>query len=105
MQQAAHDLTADRIRQAARGAAAARDELNELAQALAAARSALAQPQLAELLKLEEQLAQLMEQAQRTQGVSADRKAELEQKWQGLAEKLARFAQADRRLADAHERM
>ncbi|HET6882034.1 MAG TPA: hypothetical protein VFI31_17840 [Pirellulales bacterium] len=105
MRQAADDLKADRTRQAARGAASARDELNELAQALAAVRAAQSQPQLAELLKLEEQFAQLVQQAQRLQGASPNQQGELPQKWQELAEKLARVAQLDRRLADALEHM
>ncbi|MGH7138838.1 MAG: DUF4175 family protein, partial [Pirellulales bacterium] len=100
MQHAALDLEAGRSAQAARRADDARDQMNELARALVAARGGFAQPQLAELLKLEEQLAQLIEQVQRAEG-SAGGKGELKRKWDAVAEKLTRLAESDRRLAAA----
>ncbi|RPI89979.1 MAG: DUF4175 family protein, partial [Planctomycetaceae bacterium] len=102
MRQAAGELQSGRSAQAATKAGEARDQMNELAQALGAARGAFAQPQLQELLALEEQLAQLMQQAQRAKG---NQKAELEQKWQALAEKLDRVAAGDQRLAGALDKM
>jgi hypothetical protein len=105
MRQAAHDLEGDRQRQAAQGAAQARDEANELAKTLGIVRGELAQPRLEELLRLEEQLAQLVQQAQRAQEAKLNQQAELAQKWQALAEKLGRLAEADRRLAAALDRM
>lgn len=105
MRQAAQDLERDRQRQAAHGAAQARDAASELAKALGIARGELAQPRLEELLKLEEQLAQLVQHAQRAQEAKGNQKPELERKWQELAEKLGRLAEADRRLAAALDRM
>lgn len=105
MTQAAQDLESDRAAQAARDAAEARDRMNELAAALGAARGRFAQPQLEELLKLEEQLAQLIQQAQRAKEATSGQLAEAERKWQALAEKLARMARTDQRLADALDRL
>ena len=98
MRQAASELTAGRASEAARSAAAARDDLHQLERALGTARGEFAQPQLQELLALEEQLAQLLQQAERQDDA---RTAELQQKWQRLSERLDRMAQADRRLAEA----
>ena len=98
MRQAAQELAAQRPTQAAQSAAEARDDLQHLAQTLGAARGAFAQPQLQELLALEEQLAQLLKQAERAED---PRTAEVTQKWQTLADRLDRLATGDRRLADA----
>jgi septal ring factor EnvC (AmiA/AmiB activator) len=98
MRQAARQLASGPSPQAAQGAAEARDDLRQLAQALGGARGAFAQPQLQELLALEEQLAQLLQQIARGDEARA---AELQRKWQDLAAKLDRLAAADRRLAQA----
>ena len=98
MRQAAEALAAQRPAQAARSAADARDDLRQLAETLGTARGEFAQPQLQELLALEEQLAQLLKQAERT---DEPRPAGLPQKWQSLADRLDRLAAGDRRLAEA----
>jgi hypothetical protein len=98
MRQAARQLASGPSPQAAHAAAEARDDLRQLTQALGAARGAFAQPQLQELLALEEQLAQLLQQVARGDDARA---AELQRKWQDLAGKLDRLAAGDRRLAEA----
>ncbi|MFN7803031.1 MAG: hypothetical protein ACK5TO_03400, partial [Planctomycetaceae bacterium] len=97
MRQAASQLASGSSTQGAQAAAEARDDLRQLAQALGAARGAFAQPQLQELLALEEQLAQLLQQVQRD---DEGRTAEAQRKWQDLATKLDRLAAGDHRLAE-----
>jgi hypothetical protein len=65
LRQTADDLQAGRQAAAKQGAAAAAMELEQLARGLRDARAEYSQPQLQELVSLEEQLAQLLEQLQR----------------------------------------
>lgn len=100
MRQAANDLQAERKVQAGRAVAEARERLNELSRSLATARSEYAQPQLKELIALEEQLAQLIEQAKHAHEQS-QKAASAGQKWSGLEKRLDALAAGDRRLAEA----
>ncbi len=101
MNQTAEDLKAQRTTAAGRGAAEALQRLQELSQSLSAARGEFAQPQLKELLALEEQLAQLQEQLKRAQNKGDDSAAAAGQKWQQLEARLDKLATADQRLAEA----
>ncbi|MEJ7592914.1 MAG: hypothetical protein WKF77_15305 [Planctomycetaceae bacterium] len=101
MNQTADDLQAQRIAAAGRGAAEALQRLQELSKSLGAARGELAQPQLKELLALEEQLAQLQEQMKRAQSKGDDSAAAAGQKWQQLEARLDKLATADQRLTEA----
>lgn len=101
MNQTAEDLKAQRTTAAVRGAAEALQRLQELSQSLSAARGEFAQPQLKELLALEEQLAQLQEQLKRAQNKGDDSAAAAGQKWQQLEARLDKLATADQRLAKA----
>ncbi len=100
MRQAADDLQADRPAQAGRGVTAARERLNELGRSLKVARSEYAQPQLKELIALEEQLAQLIEQAKRAQE-HGNKSSAAEQKWNDLEKRLDSLADGDKRLAES----
>ncbi len=100
MRQAADDLQAERPAQAGRGVTAARERLNELGRSLRSARSEYAQPQLKELIALEEQLAQLIEQAKRAQE-QGSKPASAEQKWNDLEKRLDALADGDKRLAES----
>lgn len=99
MRQAADDLQAERPAQAGRGVTAARERLNELGRSLRSARSEYAQPQLKELIALEEQLAQLIEQAKRAQE-QGNKPSAAEQKWNDLEKRLDALADGDKRLAE-----
>lgn len=101
MRQTAEDLQADRKGAAGRGATQARQSLLDLSKALGAARTDYAQPQLKELMALEEQLAQLQQQMKRAQNKSDDPSASLSQKWEQLEPRLDRLASADPRVAEA----
>jgi hypothetical protein len=105
MRQAANDLMAARPVQAGQGAALARDRLDELSRSLGAARGEYAQPQLKELMELEEQLAQLQKQLQRSKGQTGAERGTAGQKWEQLEPRLNRMAEGDRRLADALQQM
>lgn len=102
MQQAADDLKAERRGPARQGVAQARERLHELGRALGVAQSDYAQPQLQELIDLEEQLAALMQQLQRK---GASEKEAAQQKWNELERPLDRLASADKRLAEALRRL
>jgi hypothetical protein len=101
MNQTAEDLKAQRTTAAGRGAAEALQRLQELSQSLSAARGEFAQPQLKELLALEEQLAQFQEQLKRAQNKGDDSAAAAGQKWQQLEARLDKLATVDQRLAEA----
>lgn len=105
MRQAANDLLGARPLQAGQGAAQARDRLDELSRSLGAARGEYAQPQLKELMELEEQVAQLQKQLQRSKGQAGAEKGNAKQKWEQLEPRLNRMAEGDRRLADALQQM
>lgn len=105
MRQAAADLQASRTSEAGRGAAQARDQLDELSKLLSAARGEYAQPQLKELMELEEKLAQLQKELQRTQGQESKDANAANQKWQQVEPRLDQMAQSDRRLADALQQL
>ena len=100
MKQAADDLQADRHAPAGRAVKEARERLNELNRSLTTARSEYAQPQLKELIALEEQFAQLIEQAKRAHE-QGQKSAAAEQKASGLEQRLNALAASDRRLAEA----
>lgn len=102
MEQAAADLKGNRREQAGRSVSKSRERLEELGRALSGARSELTQPQLQELMKLEEQLAQLRERAKQAGG-KLD--AASEEKWQQLAAKIEALAGGDKRLAKALDRL
>jgi chemotaxis protein histidine kinase CheA len=102
MEQAAEDLKANRRQQAGRGVSQSRERLEELGRALGGTRSELTQPQLQELMKLEEQLAQLRERAKQAGG-KLD--AASEEKWQQLAAKIEALSDGDKRLAKAVDRL
>ncbi len=99
MKQAADDLQADRPSEAERGVAQARERLSELSRALTAARGEYAQPQLKELIALEEQLAQLIDQAKKAHE-KGDKGSSAEQKWNELEKRLDTLAASDQRLAE-----
>ena len=99
MRQTADDLREQRAAVAAQGAVRARDQLQELSKSLSTARGEFAQPQLKELLALEEQLAQLQQQLKRAQASGA--KASTAEKWRQLESRLDKMAAADERLAEA----
>ncbi len=101
MSQTADDLQAGQIAAAGRGAAESLQRLQELSKSLGAARGEFAQPQLKELLALEEQLAQLQEQMKRAQSKGDGSGASVGQKWQQLEARLDKLATADQRLAEA----
>ncbi len=101
MTQTADDLQAERTEAAGRGAAQALERLQELASSLGATRGEYAQPQLKELMALEEQLAQLQEQMRQAQRKGDDAAATAGQKWKKLEARLDKVAAADQRLAEA----
>jgi hypothetical protein len=94
------------------GANQARDALSQLAQALGAAKGELSQPQLKELMKLEEQLAKLREEAGKAEGKKPGEgnkpgegqqrgNAGAAEKWEQLQERLHQLAEGDKRLNEA----
>lgn len=107
MERTAADLQAGKQESGRAGVNQAKDELNELAQALGAARRELSQPQLQELIKLEEQLAQLREQAKKGagekpgEGKPGSQSAGTAEKWDQLQERLHELAESDKRLEGA----
>ena len=105
MRRTAEDLQAERKTAAAKGAAAAKAGLQALSKSLGTARGEYAQPQLKELMALEEQLAQLQEQMKRRQNQGQDSKLATGQKWQQLEPRLDKLASADKQLADALQKL
>jgi hypothetical protein len=118
MERTAGELKDGNKEAAKSGANQARDELSQLAQALGAAKGELTQPQLQELMKLEEQLAKLREDAGKSEGRSekaegkqgaGDKPGEGQQrgaagaakKWEQLQERLHQLAESDKRLNEA----
>ncbi len=112
MERTAGDLKAGNKPGAKAGAEQARDELAQLAQALGAAKGQLSQPQLQELMKLEEQLAKLREQAEKGVGQkpgegnkpgdgSGGQAPGTAEKWDELQERLHELAESDKRLTAA----
>lgn len=105
MQQAAEDLKGERRAEAGRGVAKSREQLQELSKALGEAKSQYAQPQLEELMKLEERLAQLMQRGEQTKEAGSKPSPADAEKWQQLAAKLESLAFGDKRLAEALRRL
>lgn len=117
MERTAAELKEGKAGSGKAGVSRAKDELQELAQALGAARRELSQPQLQELIKLEEQLAQLREQTQRGEGRKAGDEGKkpgegqkpgkgkqsgaAAEKWDQLQEQLHELAESDKRLEGA----
>jgi hypothetical protein len=99
MRQTADDLREQRTTVASQGATRARDQLQELSKSLSTARGEFAQPQLKELLALEEQLAQLQQQLKRAQASGVN--PSTAEKWRQLESRLDKMAAADERLAAA----
>jgi hypothetical protein len=110
MRQAAADLDARRRAQAARGATQARERLDELSRGLGDARADYAQPQLEELVALEEQVAKLREQMRRADekngagkngGEKKGASGDAQRQWDSLEPRLANLAAGDKKLAEA----
>src|SRR5262249_37109138 len=104
MRQTAADLESRRRDQAGRGAAQSRERLDELSRSLGDARAEYAQPQLEELVALEEELARLVEQAKRV----GDNKGDVsgaKRKWDELEQRLDNLAAGDKKLAEALRQM
>jgi hypothetical protein len=99
MRTAASELAAGDVGEARLDAAAARQDLEELAAGLARVRGQYAQPEMEELVRLEEDLARFMEQLRR-ETAAADGAA-LEGTWQDLQAELDALARSDPRLASA----
>jgi hypothetical protein len=102
MQKAADDLKKGERKEAGKGVTQSREKLQELGKSLGDARNQYAQPQLQELMKLEEQLAQLRE---RTKQAGNKPDGATEEKWQQLAQKLGGLAEGDKKLAEAMKRL
>ena len=105
MRRTADDLQAERKTAAAKGAADAKESLQALSKSLGTARGEYAQPQLKELMALEEQLARLQEQMKRSQNQGQDAKLATGQKWQQLEPRLDKLASADKQLAKALQKL
>lgn len=105
MERTANDLKDGKKESGHAGAKQASDELSQLAQAIGAAKGELSQPQLQELMKLEEQLAKLREDAGKAEGRSDKKPSEgprgAAEKWEQLQERLHQLAESDKRLNDA----
>jgi hypothetical protein len=123
MEKAADDLKKGDKPGAQAGAEQARDELAQLAQSLGAAKKQLSQPQLQELIKLEEQLAQLREDAEGKKPGEGQKPGEgkkpgdkesskpgegkpgnapgASEKWDALQERLHELSESDKRLQAA----
>lgn len=99
MRGVAEHLDAKRPVQAAASAQYAAQQLSELAGQLKGLRGRFAQPQLEELLALENQLAQIQEQLRR--GVDGAEGEQVIEQWQKLEPQLETLSSADPRLADA----
>jgi len=108
MREAAGDLESNRKDQAARGMAQAGKRLDEMSRSLGDIHSDFSQPELEELMALEQQLANLMEQSKRAgsekQGGS-EKVAAAQQKWSELDQRLEKVARGDKRLSHALHRM
>lgn len=102
MRQTADDLKDDNPFKGRQGVHHARRQLDELSESLAAAHSEFSQPQLKELLALEDQLAQLMQQLKRG---GATGQSNIAEKWENLAQRLEKMATSDKRLQDALHRL
>ena len=100
MRRAADDLKGQRPSAASRGVAQAAKRLQELSKLLDSARGEFAQPQLKELLALEEQLAQLQDQLKKAHD-QGDAQTAADQKWQQLEPRLDKLAAVDQRIAEA----
>jgi hypothetical protein len=100
MRQTADDLTGQRLHVAKQGASQSRRQLEELSHALEGAEREFAQPQLDELLELEQKLAELLKQMQR----GRDNQQSVEQaagNWQDLERRLGELAEGDQKLSAA----
>ena len=104
MSATADDLRDQHLAAARQGAQQSGERLKELSTSLGNARAEFAQPQLKELLALEEQLAQLQQQMKRAQGKS-DEAHSMSQKWQQLESRLDKLGSADKRLAQALQQL
>ena len=105
MRQAAGDLESKHPDQAGRGVAQAQRRLDELSRALGDIQSQFSQPDLEELIALEQQLANLMQQSQRAGQGKEKVTAAQQEKWSELDNRLAGPAKGDKRLAKALHRM
>jgi hypothetical protein len=101
MKQTADQLLEQRTEAAAQGSAKLLRRLRELSQSLGAARGEFVQPQLKDLMALEEQLAQLQQQMKRADGKGDESAAAAGRKWQQLESRLNDLAAGDRRLEEA----
>lgn len=104
MREAAGDLESNRKEQAGRGMAQAGRRLDELSRSLGDIHSEFSQPELEELMALEQQLASLMEQSKRGE-TGQEKVAATQQKWSELGNRLEGPAKSDKRLAHALHRM
>lgn len=100
MRQAAQILESQRHRQAMKNVNQASERLDELSNSLAQVRSDYATPQLKELMAIEEQLAQLMQQARRA-SAGKEPPTTMRQQWERLDVRLDKLAASDARLAEA----
>jgi hypothetical protein len=100
MRQAEQNLKLQRVAQGTKNVGQASERLNELSHSLAQLRRDYATPQLKELMAVEEQLAQLMQQARRTSN-GTDRTSANQQQWERLEQRLEKLAASDSRLAEA----
>jgi hypothetical protein len=103
LQLAAEALDAAEILQAANDAQAAGETLAELAAGLRQLRGEYSQPQLDELVRLEEELAQLIDQL--TRGGGERNADQLAARWDQLHARLDELAQGDPRLARALDQL
>jgi hypothetical protein len=104
MREAAGDLESNRKEQAGRGISRAGRRLDELSRSLGDIQSEFSQPELEELMALEQQLANLMDQSKRA-GQGKEKAAANQQKWSELDNRLEGPARSDKRLAHALHRM
>ncbi|MBS0262865.1 MAG: hypothetical protein JSS02_13005 [Planctomycetes bacterium] len=100
MRRVAADIGASQTGHAARGSRQARERLEELSKALGAARADFAQPQLEELMTLEDQLAKVREQLKRA-GEQADEKSAAQRQWDAVEPRLDDLASVDKKIAEA----
>lgn len=108
MREAAGDLESNRKEQAGRGIAQAGRRLDELSRSLTDIHGEFSQPELEELMALEQQLANLMEQSKRAgseKQSGGEKVAAAQQKWSELDNRLEKVARGDKRLAHALHRM
>jgi hypothetical protein len=100
MNETADDLASRRTTAANRGASEAKQRLQELSKSLGSAAGEYAQPQLKELMALEEQLAALQQQLKRQHG-NREGMATAGEKWRQIETRLDRMSANDQRLAEA----